>query len=117
MSAGQLMLRHLVCGGVVEHDQAVDGDADLAVDQKWIHIDRGDAVAGIRHQIGEADQRFHGDWYLAPRMRRLGQIEERRGNKQKAIAYYERFVELWRDCDPELRPQVDEATARLSAMR
>jgi len=32
-------------------DQAIDGDAELAVDQKWIDIDRGDAVAGIRHQV------------------------------------------------------------------
>ncbi len=55
--------------------------------------------------------------FISPRFRRLAQIEERRGNKDKAISYYRRFVELWKDCDPELRPQVDEARAHLAALR
>ena len=45
--------------------------------------------------------------YAAPRIRRLAQIEERRGEKSKAIKHYERFIEMWKDCDRELRPQVD----------
>src|SRR5205085_5302991 len=50
---------HLATGGasrgvVVEDDQRVDGDAGLGVDQEWIDVDRGDAVAGIRTQIGQA---------------------------------------------------------------
>src|SRR5277367_76723 len=46
------------CSGVVEHDQAVDGDAGPSVDQKWIDVDRGNSVAGIQHQIGQADERI-----------------------------------------------------------
>jgi hypothetical protein len=38
------------------------------------------------------------------------------GNTKSATAYYARFVDLWKDCDPELRPQVDEARARLAAL-
>jgi tetratricopeptide (TPR) repeat protein len=64
-----------------------------------------------------ANQRFGGDEWIAPRMRRLGQIEERRGNKEKAVAYHSRFIELWKDCDPELRPQVEEAQARLAGLQ
>ena len=56
------------------------------------------------------------DPFLAPRTRRLAQLEERRGKTQKAIAYYEQFVELWKDCDPGLRPQVDEARTHLAAL-
>jgi tetratricopeptide (TPR) repeat protein len=41
--------------------------------------------------------------------RRLGELYERQGQKDKARMYYSRFVELWKDCDPELRPEVDEA--------
>jgi len=48
------VLRCLVGRGVVEHDQAVDGDADLAVDQERIDVDRGDAASRIRHQVGLA---------------------------------------------------------------
>ena len=74
-----------------------------------------------RHDEAErfylTDQRDDDGYYIAPRMRRLGQIEEKRGNREKAIAYYTRFVEYWSDCDPELRPQADEARARIAALR
>jgi tetratricopeptide (TPR) repeat protein len=54
--------------------------------------------------------------FLVPRYRRLAQIEERRGNREKAIAYYKRVIEFWKDCDPELRPQLDESRARLAML-
>src|ERR1700743_380366 len=54
------MLRRLAGGGVVEHDQAIDRDAGSRIDQERIDVDRGDAVAGIRHQVGEPDQRLYG---------------------------------------------------------
>jgi tetratricopeptide (TPR) repeat protein len=60
---------------------------------------------------------YHADEFVAPRFRRLAQIEEKRGNREKAVAHYSRFVELWKDCDPELRSQVADAQARLAALR
>ena len=42
--------------------------------------------------------------------RRLGQLYEGRGDKIRAGEYYGRFARLWKDCDPELRWQVAEAT-------
>src|SRR3954454_17235234 len=47
-------------GGIVEHYQAVDRDARFGIDQKWVDVDRSDARAGIRHQIGYSDERLHG---------------------------------------------------------
>src|SRR5258706_9012929 len=47
-------------GGVVENDQAVDGDAGPGIDQKWIDVDRGNAGAGVGHQVGQADECLHG---------------------------------------------------------
>ena len=38
--------------------------------------------------------------------RRLGELYRRRGETEKAREYYNRFAELWKDCDPKLRPQV-----------
>jgi hypothetical protein len=35
----------------------------------------------------------------------------------EARRHYERFVELWRDADPELLPRVQQVQARLAAMR
>ena len=35
----------------------------------------------------------------------------------KAIEHYQKFVDLWKDADPELQPKVREARARLDALR
>ncbi len=76
--------------------------------------------------LGRADEaarwfltgnRFDRRDFMAPRFRRLAQIEEKRGNRKSAIDYYKRFIELWKDPDPGLRPQVEEAKARLAALR
>jgi serine/threonine-protein kinase len=50
---------------------------------------------------------------LAPSHKRLGELYEARGNREKAVHHYTRFVELWKDCDPELRPQVTPVRRRL----
>jgi serine/threonine-protein kinase len=41
--------------------------------------------------------------------RRLGELYRQRGETEKAREYYHRFAELWKDCDPKLRPQVLQA--------
>lgn len=48
--------------------------------------------------------------------RRLGEIYEARGEREKAAQYYNEFLELWKDADPELQPQVTEARKRLSEL-
>ena len=50
---------------------------------------------------------------LAPSHKRLGELYEARGNREKAVHHYTRFVELWKECDPELRPQVTLVRRRL----
>lgn len=47
---------------------------------------------------------------------RIAAIHERLGNTERAVAHYETFIELWKECDPELRPQVEDARARLAAL-
>jgi DNA-binding SARP family transcriptional activator len=46
-------------------------------------------------------------------LRRLGELYEQKGNRVKAIEYYNRFVELWKNADPELQPQVADIRARV----
>jgi len=49
-------------------------------------------------------------------LRRLGEFAEQRGDRTAALRYYERFVDLWRDADPELQPEVTAARRRIAAL-
>jgi tRNA A-37 threonylcarbamoyl transferase component Bud32/tetratricopeptide (TPR) repeat protein len=55
--------------------------------------------------------------YLAHSHLRQGEIRERLGDPAAAAEHYARFVELWRDADPELRPLRVEAERRLAGLR
>jgi tetratricopeptide (TPR) repeat protein len=55
--------------------------------------------------------------YLAPAHLRQAEIYERRGDRAQAAVHYQRFVELWGECDAELRPMVDDARRRLARLR
>jgi hypothetical protein len=46
----------------------------------------------------------------------LAQIYDYRGDWPGALDHYRRFVDLWREADPELRPQVAEAQARIAEL-
>ena len=50
---------------------------------------------------------------LAPSYKRLGELYEERRDRAKARHYYSRFVELWKDSDPELKPVVSVVRQRL----
>ena len=57
-----------------------------------------------------------GMWYLGPSYLRRAEICEHLGETDKAILFYERFVDLWKDADPALQPTVTDARARLDAL-
>jgi tetratricopeptide (TPR) repeat protein len=52
--------------------------------------------------------------FLAPAHLREGQIFEARGEREKAVAHYRRFVALWQNADPPLRSMVTNARAKIS---
>jgi tetratricopeptide (TPR) repeat protein len=54
--------------------------------------------------------------YRAQVSLRLGDIYERKGERQRAIDEYARFVRLWTGCDARLRPAVEDARARLARL-
>ncbi len=55
-------------------------------------------------------------WTLAQSYQRLGELYEERGNKDRALDYYGRFVQLWKDADPVLQPQVKEIRERMTKL-
>jgi eukaryotic-like serine/threonine-protein kinase len=54
--------------------------------------------------------------YLAGTFKRLGELYEAKGEKGKAAGMYARFVDLWKDADPELQPLVTEVRKRLTTL-
>jgi tetratricopeptide (TPR) repeat protein len=46
------------------------------------------------------------EFFLAAALRRLGELYESRGERAKALEYYGRFVDLWKNADPEFQPLV-----------
>jgi len=61
--------------------------------------------------------RVFGDAFgLAPSYKRLGELYEAKGDRKKAADYYGKFVDLWKDADPELQPGVTEIRQRLARL-
>jgi len=54
--------------------------------------------------------------YLAFTHQRLGELYAQRGDREKAALHLQKFIELWKDADPELQPQVAEAKRKLGEM-
>lgn len=54
--------------------------------------------------------------WLARIYARLGELYEAKHDRARAADYYARFVDLWRNADPELRPRVADVKRRLEAL-
>jgi tetratricopeptide (TPR) repeat protein len=54
--------------------------------------------------------------HLAGTYKRLGELYEAKGNRQRAASYYAKFIELWKNADPELQPKVAEVRKRLARL-
>lgn len=57
-------------------------------------------------RIGEGD-------FYAKTLYTLGNISEQQGQRKTAVDYYRRFLELWKDADPEI-PEIEDAKTRLA---
>ena len=55
-------------------------------------------------------------YYLPWAHKRLGELYEQRGDREKAALHYDKFIELWKNADPDLQPQVAEARRRLGEL-
>ena len=56
------------------------------------------------------------DW-RAGTHKRLGELYEAKGERQKALSHYLQFVNLWEDADPVLQPKVREVRSRIARLR
>jgi tetratricopeptide (TPR) repeat protein len=55
-------------------------------------------------------------YWLPPALFRLGELYADAGDAKRATEYYGRFVDLWKNADPELQPRVAEARGRIDRL-
>ena len=55
-------------------------------------------------------------FFFAASYKRLGELWEAKGDRGKAVNYYAKFIDLWKDADPELQPKVTDAKQRVAAL-
>jgi tetratricopeptide (TPR) repeat protein len=85
------------------YDRAGEPDSAIAYYERYLN------TPGLFRQFG--DRFWHARSY-----RRLGELYEARGSTAEAVEYYNEFVELWKDADPELQPQVEAVKQRLARL-
>ncbi len=54
--------------------------------------------------------------YRGPAHVRQAELALRRGDREAAIRHFQAFVDLWHDCDPELRPVLERIRQRIAAL-
>jgi tetratricopeptide (TPR) repeat protein/tRNA A-37 threonylcarbamoyl transferase component Bud32 len=86
------------------YDQAGKSDSAIAIYRRYFKTpDVGHA--GIDAQ------------YAAATHKRLGELYEAKNDRTNALDHYDKFVELWKNSDPELQPQVAEVRKRIARLR
>lgn len=56
------------------------------------------------------------DRSLPTTYRRIGELYAERGEREQALEYYGKFVDLWQDADPELQPLARDVRRRMARL-
>ena len=91
----------------------------LYVAMSWDRAGEADsAIAYFERAYGRpvTDELPEDPTFMPIGLARLGELYELQGNREKALLYYGKFIDLWRNADPELQPRVAEARARVAAL-
>lgn len=79
-------------------------DSAIAMYERYIATPDGSRWRTIDHHA------------LAGAHKRLGELYEAKGDRQKAASHYAQFIELWKNADPEFQPRVAEVKRRLARL-
>ena len=93
----------------------------ILIERAWIsdrQSNRDSTIAAYERFLAEPENdRVYTDAFTLPNtLRRLGELYEDAGNREKAKEYYGRFVDLWKDADRSLQPMVTQARQRIAAL-
>jgi tetratricopeptide (TPR) repeat protein len=86
------------------YDLSGQPDSAIAVFERYVN-------ASVATRMGTDE------WYLAGTHKRLGELYEAKGDRQNAMSHYLKFIDLWKDADPELQPKVAEVRARIARLK
>jgi serine/threonine-protein kinase len=86
------------------YDRAGQRDSAIAQLEQVVRTPTIDAVRFVQY------------YAYAPSLKRLGELYEAGGDRKKAVDYYGRFIDLWKNADPELQPAVREVRTRLAQL-
>jgi tetratricopeptide (TPR) repeat protein len=89
--------------GAAAFDRAGHPDTAMALYERALSL----------HSLGGV--MYEATWYPLV-LRRLGELHEACGDREKAIEYYWQFVDLWKDADPVLQPQVAAVRMRMERL-
>jgi tetratricopeptide (TPR) repeat protein len=134
---GTIRNRYLAYGAVAEagakHEQAIAAFRQMLAGEGHCRTCGAFELASIYDRLGKRDSALayyemvastptlegarYVDYHaLPPSLKRLGELYEASGERRKAADAYGRFVELWKDADPELQPAVREVRNRLAQL-
>lgn len=86
-------------------------DSAVAVYERYLTTPFfGRAIAGLEPEYYSDPQ------WLPVVYERLGDLYEQRGDTARAIRYFGRLVNLWKDADPELEPRVEAARRAIEGL-
>jgi tetratricopeptide (TPR) repeat protein len=88
------------------YDLAGKPDSAIAAFETYIET-RTDAI----------DRAMEDGVSLAGSHKRLAELYDAKGNREKAMSHYARFIDLWKNADPDLQPHVQKARERLSQLQ
>jgi hypothetical protein len=86
------------------YDAAQQPDSAIAVLTRYIES------PALLNRVGSSQ------FFLAGSYKRLGELWEAKGNREKAAHYYALFIDLWKNADADLQPKVAEARKRLARL-
>ena len=79
------------------------------VDSARVTLERAVNTIAYRDEVNDAA-------YYTPALRRLGEMYEAKGDRAKAVDFYQRFVDRWRNADPQFQPQIADVKRRIAAL-
>ena len=80
---------------------------------------QGDSALAVYERavtVPDVFRLFNDYVWLAPTSKRMGELYEERGDTERAVEYYDKFVELWKDADDELQPIVRDVRDRIARL-